>query len=151
MNPTHEKIHPLINFCVRRFWELYGGDRAEIYQNAWLIFLEYEKTHDPARGSLEKRAEYLIFARLRDLRRGEMRRARRDRAYIPAARRFNAESFRRELSADAAAVADLIFERGRPIPGAAPPITKFWNVLRDRGLPITKIFAAFREIEAALV
>ena len=150
MNPIHKKMEPQICGVARKFHRKFGGDFGEIRQQAWLIFLECEKSHDPARGILETRAEFMIYHRLLDNRRADVRRRNREAGYAPPAREFDPARLLAELSADAAAVLSAIFSTPRPHGCSHPGKRYARRVAAAAGFAPETISAAFAEIETVL-
>lgn len=140
--------HPLIARIAARYCRIYGGDFDDAVQNAWAIFLECRKTYDPARGSLEARAQYVIFNGLRRIRLSNFRTRRRElvrRAPVPD---LDLEKLFSDLSDNAASVAKIIFS----MPKKSRVTTALVKTLgRRAGLQERAVFAALREIGAALV
>ena len=145
MNPTHERLRPLIVWCAQRFYQIYGGSQEDIFQQAWLILLETEKSHDPKLGTLEKRAEYLIFRRLLDNRRREFRATRK---HPPRPRaRFDCGEFCTGLSDDAKFAARIIF--GLRLGQAAKGPKSVLKKIETAGLSPPRAAAALRELAGA--
>lgn len=145
MNPTHERLRPLIIWCAQRFHQIYGGPQDDIFQQAWLIFLEAEKNHRPEMGTLEKRTEFLIFRRLLDARKKEIR-ARRRHPVRPKPE-FDFEKFCAGISDDAKFAARVIF--GLRYGSAKRGVEYAKQKIVRAGLPPQRAADALRELAGA--
>jgi hypothetical protein len=153
---NHDDYARLVGRCALRFHEMYGGCFEDIRQNAWVIFLECRKTHDPARGKLSTWAWHSIFNRLRHNRMREFRILRwetvnRYSEFRRKQTRFDTDGFFSDLSEEARTVARILFEAPYDF-HELRMLKKFIGRARRRTrLPRRNVFAALREIGAALV
>lgn len=148
MTEKQKKLEPQICGVARKFHRRFGGDFAEIRQQAWLLFLECERTHDPRRGSLETRVEFVIYHRLLDQRRGQIRDQNRAAGYVPRPASFNPAALLAELSTDAADVLRAIFSAPAPAGRGGEQYGR--RVAAAAGFSPDTISAAFAEIARVL-
>lgn len=76
---VYADLEPLLRQIAARFVRRYGGDRDEALADANLFFLEAYHGHDPARGKLETRVQFVVWNRLVD----RARREAKARARLP--------------------------------------------------------------------
>jgi DNA-directed RNA polymerase specialized sigma24 family protein len=171
-----EQYEDMICAIVRKFERRYGGDPADLLQNARLAFLQALETFDPSRGDFGPRAWFVINRELFEHVRTAARRGsilkiwtiseikggdkngdevleswnddlRWDPVDPHSASKFDLLEFMDGLSGDAADIVDWIFSGG-PDVGLARNLVA--SHFRGLGWATSRIQAAFSEIEIAI-
>jgi len=136
-------------------------DGEELVSHARLIFLEAVRSHDPARGTLERRVVFLVRNRLKDRMRDAQRRSAilaqadvdPDTVTCEDAPRFDRDGLMSRLGPDGRAVVDLVLSCPAGLAAVDNgPASRGWlrRYLGDLGWAADRAAAAFAEVRSAL-